>query len=46
MSADKKRWRAVIGLTLPDGKRVEAGTLLPATFTPPKWLIEQGKVTR
>lgn len=44
MKQDTKRWRATVGLTLPDGRRVEAGKLLPQNFKVPAWLIEQGKV--
>ena len=46
MTVKKRRWRAAVGITLPDGKHVPAGKLLPESYTPPKWLIEQGKVTR
>lgn len=41
----KKRRKANVGLTLPDGRRVEAGKPLPEGFDPPDWLVEQGKVT-
>ena len=40
--ATKKQWKAVIGLTLKDGSRVEPGKDYPGQ--PPKWLIVQGKV--
>lgn len=37
-----KKYRAVVGLTLKNGDRVEPGELFPGR--PPKWLREQGKV--
>ncbi len=42
--ATPTRYRAVIGLTMASGKRVEAGNLWPAGSAPPEWMIEQGKV--
>ncbi len=44
MAAKKPRYRAVVGLTMATGKRVEAGNLWPAGSTPPEWMIDQGKV--
>jgi hypothetical protein len=43
-TSKKKTWRAVVGATLPDGSRVEAGELWPVT--PPKWIIDQGKAVK
>ena len=42
MTKPKKRWIAVVGLTLKDGTRIEPGDPVER---PVKWLIEQGKVT-
>jgi len=41
--ANPKKYVAVVGLTLRNGDRVEPGQPYPGR--PPKWLIEQGKVT-
>ena len=38
------RYVAVVGLTLRNGTRVEAGDPYPGR--PAKWLIQQGKVTK
>jgi len=35
---------ATVGLTLPDGRRIERGELLPDDYEPATWLITQGKV--
>ena len=37
-----KKYRAITGLTLKDGSRVEPGEVFPGK--PPTWLVEQGKV--
>ncbi len=37
-----KQYRAVVGITLKDGARVEPGELYPGK--PDKWLIDAGKV--
>ncbi len=42
MASKQKTWKAVVGLTLKDGTRVEVGEDYPGS--PPKWLIVQGKV--
>lgn len=39
---EKKRYVAVVGLTLKNGSRVEPGEPYPGK--PAKWLIQQGKV--
>ena len=38
-----KKWRAVVGLTLGDGTRIEPGEVVP---DPLEWMVEQGKVVK
>lgn len=40
-----KKYKAVVGLTLEDGKRIEPGKDVPAkVIEHNKWLVKQGKV--
>jgi len=46
-SAPKKaRFRAVVGVDLADGTRVEAGDLVPKDVDVPEWMVSTGKVEK